>query len=134
MKKILFILNLLFSSNLGYLNAQQWNVFGGNNITSIEYLGGDGTSTIPLNLKTINSYPINFYTDNVQRVTILGSTNPGFVGIGDWYTPNFKLDIDAGDINLNGSAFSYRIGNGSNSKPVLSHYGHPSCINVGVDA
>jgi len=55
-------------------NAQaDWNT-GGNNITTTEYLGTDGSSTSPVEIKTIetgaSALPINFYTNNTQRATV----------------------------------------------------------------
>lgn len=78
----------LFSAT--YVNSQcitPWCTTG-NVITSGEWLGSDGTSTVPLELKTTetgaNALPINFWTNGAQRMTILGNNGAtnGFVGIG----------------------------------------------------
>lgn len=78
----------------GILNAQTWNTLIGNNLTGSTYLGSDGSSTSPLQLKTIetggNSLPIDFFTDNTQRATI--STN-GNVGIGT-DSPAYSLHVN----------------------------------------
>lgn len=134
-KQILIIILIIINTLIANLNAMgQWNTFGGNNITSVEYLGGDGTSTIPLNLKTITGYPINIYTANILRMTILGSTNPGFVGIGS-FTPSYKLDVDSGDININFPTNGYRITSTAfGSQFVLRNNNIPTSIYVGVGA
>jgi len=61
------------------------------------------------------------------RMTILGSN--GFVGIGIT-TPNQRLDVSGGNINLNTITRSYMIGN----LPVLWHKGNSTNIFVGVNA
>ncbi|MBK9729840.1 MAG: hypothetical protein IPO83_00855 [Chitinophagaceae bacterium] len=40
------------------------------------------------------AYNINFHTNGSQRMTILGNTNPGFVGIGTT-SPSSVLEVDA---------------------------------------
>ncbi len=72
-------------------------------------------------------------------MTILGSGGPnaGFVGIGPGFLPNFRLDVDKGDINVNQPTNGYRIGGTSAfypSKYVLWHNGNTDNIYVGVDA
>ncbi|MBL0138142.1 MAG: tail fiber domain-containing protein [Bacteroidetes bacterium] len=59
-----------------------------------------------------------------------------FFGIGSGYSPYFRLDVDAGDINLNSFTSAFRIGDGStgNSFPVLWHNGQIKSIFVGVGA
>ena len=112
-----------------------------------EYVGydGSGTNNRSLDLKNLfGNYNINFWTNNntstLQKMTILGSStsNDGFVGIGTSFTPKYKLDVDAGDINLNTYTNAYRIGDGSTnpsqSYKVLWHNGIISSIYVGVGA
>jgi len=85
MKKIIFIL-LLFLPWFIASNVQaQWHITGGDNVTSTtQYLGTDGASNSPLQLKTIetgsNALPINFFTNNTERVTIKSN---GLLGIGN---------------------------------------------------
>ena len=87
------------------LNAQQWNVFGGNYLAGAEYIGANGTSIFPLELKTIPPLSINFYTNNLPRATILGN---GKVGIGI-NNPLWQLDV-ADEINISQPRNYYMIG------------------------
>ena len=87
------------------LNAQQWNVFGGNYLAGAEYIGANGTSIFPLELKTIPPLSINFYTNNLPRATILGN---GRVGIGI-NNPLWQLDV-ADEINISQPRNYYMIG------------------------
>lgn len=79
-----------------FADAQaQWNTTGGNSVTTTNtYLGTDGSSTSPLQIKTTetgtSALPINFYTNNTQRVTIDANGN---VGIGPPMTPNSVLHL-----------------------------------------
>ena len=87
------------------LNAQQWNVFGGNYLAGAEYIGANGTSIFPLELKTIPPLSINFYTNNLPRATILGN---GKVGIGI-NNPLWQLDV-ADEINISQPRNYFMIG------------------------
>ncbi len=87
------------------LNAQQWNVFGGNYLAGAEYIGANGTSIFPLELKTIPPLSINFYTNNLPRATILGN---GRVGIGI-NNPLWQLDV-ADEINISQPRNYFMIG------------------------
>ena len=79
----------------------------GNNIGGGEYLGGDGTSTVPVDLKTLTDYAIRFYTNNATvttpRMVILGgnSTTGGYVGIGTT-TPYNRLTV-SGNADVTGN-------------------------------
>jgi hypothetical protein len=98
---------------------------------STYYLGWNSLQNFDLNIKHDGAQNVNFYTSGSQRMTILGNTNPGFVGIGI-ATPSFKLDVD-GDINMPGWSTAYRI----NGSSVLRHGfvgGTPNCLYVGVGA
>jgi hypothetical protein len=85
-----------------------WNT-AGNNINGGEFLGSS-SGNFPLSIKTVPAQPINFWTNNVQRMTILSS---GVVGIGT-STPNpaYYLDVN-GEINIfdptGGQNTGYRI-------------------------
>ena len=47
-----------------------------------DYVGWASTESIPLRVKTNAAYPIEFYTNGTQYMTLLGSINPGYLGIG----------------------------------------------------
>ncbi|MCW5900634.1 MAG: hypothetical protein KIT10_15340 [Flavobacteriales bacterium] len=79
--------------------AQPWDQGGNNIIASTDYLGCDGSSTIPLHLRTIPHLPIHFSTSDTLRMRINpylpsvdvgeewpGQNLSGFVGIGDFST------------------------------------------------
>ncbi len=128
MKKIKLMISFLLLSgaiiNLTY-SQTEWDT-GGNYISGGEYLGADGNSLFPLELKTIPSLPINFYTTNTQRMTI---TSGGLVGIGTT-NPIHKLDINDGNINLITSTRGYMI----SKQFVLWHNGNARNIYVGENA
>ncbi|MBP9790407.1 MAG: hypothetical protein KBD57_07695 [Bacteroidia bacterium] len=85
-------------------------------------------------LGSSNGVDVVIKANNVQKAVLLQAN--GFLGVGSIFNPNFKLDIDAGDINLNTLTNAYRIGDGStgNSFKVLWHNGIVSNIYVGVGA
>ena len=87
------------------LNAQQWNVFFCFYLAGAEYIGANGTSIFPLELKTIPPLSINFYTNNLPRATILGN---GKVGIGI-NNPLWQLDV-ADEINISQPRNYFMIG------------------------
>lgn len=109
----------------------QWNLTGGNNITlSTQYLGTNGSSTSPLQIKTIetggSALPINFFTNNLQRVTILSGGN---FGIGT-ATPTNLLQVSGGDVDVATSAKGYKL----MGKTVLFNNGITQNIFVGFEA
>jgi hypothetical protein len=126
MKNQFLSLLAFINMSIANINAQSWNLFGGNTITTSEYLGNDGSSTIPLRLKTITAYPIEFHTTNTQRMTILSGGN---VGIGT-ATPAQRFSVSGGHIQLVTPTNSYMIGDHS----VLWHNDDISNIYVGVGA
>ena len=75
MKKQFLSLLIIIVMSIANTNAQPWNLFGGNNITFNEYLGGDGSSTVPLRLKNIANQPIEFHTDNLLRMKLNETLN-----------------------------------------------------------
>lgn len=80
------------------------------------FVGWDNTGTSgSLEIRNDFTQPINFFTNGSQQATILSNGN---VGIGTAFSPTFKLDIDAGDINLTDDYFSYRI----DGNPVLWYW------------
>ncbi|MDZ4823273.1 MAG: hypothetical protein SH856_07425 [Flavobacteriales bacterium] len=73
---------ILFATTLAYTHPPDWNTQG-NLITTTEWFGATGASTIPLNImhqNTVNPQPINFFTSNTQRMTLTGNTV--WLGIG----------------------------------------------------
>lgn len=136
MKKVFLI--LLFAMIILLAQSQPyWNRFGGDNITGTDYLGGDGTSNVPLRFRTITNYPIEFYTYDARFTTPptrIVLTTSGQLGIGMAFTPSWKLDVDTGDINLNqtdaATSEAYRIG----GNRVLWHNNNASNLFVGVGA
>lgn len=46
-----------------------WNT-GGNNITTGEWFGADGSSTIPLRIRHDANQPIEWYTDAIHRMQL----------------------------------------------------------------
>src|SRR5262245_49365929 len=97
-KQILFCSMLIWMIASAIVNAQVTTP--ANTGSSGDYVGWAGSEAFDLNVKHNGAYHINFHTNGTQRMTILGSTNPGFVGIGNGFSPAYKLDVDAGDINL----------------------------------
>lgn len=87
----------------------------------------DGSNNVSLG--TTQSGHLNFFANNTQYMTILGNTNPGFVGIG-LTSPNYLLDISGGDININSAAKGLRL----NSQYILWHNNNTSNLMVGVNA
>jgi len=103
MKKSRYILYVLIF--LATSVEAQW-VTTGNTLAGTEKLG------------SLNAQPLNFYTNNVQRMIIIGATGStqGFIGIGTT-TPSQCLDVSS-DINLQTTITSrtatndgYRINN-----------------------
>jgi hypothetical protein len=112
------------------LNAQSTGT--GNAGLSTDFLGWDNTitNTFNLNIRHDLNYNINFFTGGTQRMTILGNTNPGFVGIGTT-TPLSKLDVN-GDINIAANN-AFKI----DGKNVLRHAfigGSFNSLYIGIDA
>ena len=108
--RFILIFSIILLISIQTANSQQWNTLLGNTITGTEYLGGDGTSTVPLRLKTITNFPINFYTNNSANPTMSHLTN--------------------GDLDVTTSTCRYLI----NSYPILWHNGVIRNIYLGVGA
>lgn len=87
----------------------------------------DGSNNVSLG--TIQSGHLNFFANNTQYMTILGNTNPGFVGIG-LTAPAHLLDVNGGDININSPSKGLKL----NSNYFLWHNNNPSNLMVGVNA
>lgn len=54
-----------------------------------------------------NNLDFKMGTTPTQYMTF---TSGGLLGIGTTFTPTYKLDVDAGDINVNTSTNCYRLG------------------------
>ena len=119
MKAKLILLLLVVASCV--IKAQTPWVFPGNAPSAGDFLGS--TVTVPLELKTTNTttpQPINFYTNNTQKMTIVGSSGAtdGYVGIGTT-SPWNLLHID-GAGNPAYSQFTNTVtGNGSGTTGLL---------------
>ncbi len=105
MNKITLLLFLTCVS-FGVFAQAPWYL-SGNSTISGDFIGT--TSTTPLELKTTNTgtpQPINFYTNNTQKATILANGNFG-VGL---LAPLYPLDVQD-NINVNTTGFlnGYRI-------------------------
>jgi len=78
-KKLILLISILAIPSVSF-SQLDWNL-GGNNVNGTSYLGTDGSSTAPLQLKTIetggSALPINFFTNNtlVGSFTIAGNFN-----------------------------------------------------------
>lgn len=75
-----------------------------NNPVGADYLGWANGNAIPLKIQNINAQPIEFYTGTgpTKYMTLLGSTNPGFLGIGI-ATPRSLVHLDAGSLQITNS-------------------------------
>ncbi|MFM2156856.1 MAG: hypothetical protein RL516_1605 [Bacteroidota bacterium] len=130
MKKYFKVIMFLESILLFNFNANgQADVLGHSGLSTF-YLGWNSAQFFDLNIKHEGSQNINFYTGGSQRMTILGNTNPGFVGIGIT-NPLSKLDVD-GDINISANS-AFKI----DGKNVLRHANIGGTFNslyIGIDA
>lgn len=106
MKQKLFYAFIAFCFLSLNSNAQTPWYLTGNTPGATDFLGSTGTN--PLNLKTTGALPINFFTNNTQYMTILGSTNPGYVGIGT-ASPGQLLEVSGGNINVSTATNSFMI-------------------------
>ncbi|MBN4077666.1 hypothetical protein JYT25_00795, partial [bacterium AH-315-C20] len=85
------------------------------------FTGWDGTGPNfgPLEIRNNFTEPIEFFTNNVERMTIRGQVgfNEGFVGINE-NNPQFRLDID-GQLNISDNIFIPNTGYRINGIPML---------------
>jgi hypothetical protein len=88
-----------------FSQGTQWRLLGNINVTA-------GTNF----LGTTNAQPVDFRTNNTQRMRIDGTT--GFVGIGTT-APTQRLEVDGGNINLFTTTNAYMLG----SQNILWHKG-----------
>lgn len=117
MKKFITIILIILLSG-SKINAQ---ITRTNNTATVnpEYCGWDGTgiNTKDLDIKNLFSgEDINFTTTtsggtSAQRMTILGATNPGYVGIG-LAAPTNKLHLDAGSLQITNATTGNTSGKG----------------------
>ena len=104
MKKLITIVFLALIANVTF---SQSTIPGNVRPLTVAYLGWDGTgvNTGSLEIKNNFAQPINFSTGGFQQMTILGSGNVGFVGIGKNFTsPASLLSVD-GTLNPTGEVF-----------------------------
>ncbi len=155
MRKLFKLMALITIMMLLKLSSNAQVSVVGNAGVPANYDGWDILQPFPLSMKHEAVQPIDFYTNAGaltflnQKMQITANANPlldGFVGIGNSNAavgtafqpggtfPNFKLDVDGGDINIHLIAQGYRIGGsgGSASNFVLRHNGILSNIYVGV--
>lgn len=76
-----------------------------------DYLGWTGGTNRSLDIKNNDAYPIDFYANGTKYMTILGSTNPGYVGIGIT-APTNLLHINAGLSQITNSSTGSTSGDG----------------------
>ena len=93
-KTVLILLMIIRDSEM--TNAQVSTGFNFGRL--VDYVGWDGTTTIPLDIRhnnTANPQNIDFYTDSTFQMTILGNNvyNNGFVGVG-LSLPRLKLEVN----------------------------------------
>lgn len=112
---ILFITLIGLQTNVTAQVTTLGNGFPG---VATDYSGWNATRLFPFTVAHKGNFPINFQTNGIQRMTIRNGT--GFVGIGlGFAAPNFLLDVNGGDINVNSANRGYRIA----SSYVLWHNG-----------
>jgi len=85
----------------------------------IDYLGWDATVGRALEIRNNGAYPIDFYTNGTKYMTILGSTNPGYVGIGST-SPSYKLDVKETANNANATIRAQATGTNGNANLILN--------------
>lgn len=116
-------IGILALSNLN-LNAQVSTAF--NTGSSGNYVGWNSGQAFPLLVKHEAAQPINFFTNNTQKMTILSGGNVGI----NTSSPAFKLQVSGGDIDAATSTNGYRIG----GNYILWHNGNTTDIFVGTFA
>jgi hypothetical protein len=112
MKTKNFTLLLLLGSTSVF--AQPWQTVIGNAVPPGAFLG------------TTNNQPLNFRTNNIQRMTILGGgpTDGGFIGI-NTNNPQFRLHINADNTGF-ATAQGWRKGILLSNDGALMWQGNPS--------
>jgi hypothetical protein len=71
MKKIGILAMLLAMMSITHVHGQnEWFTFG-NNVSGGEWFGADGTSTIPLKIKTMKRLSIDLFTEGRMRWQLL---------------------------------------------------------------
>lgn len=119
--------------------AQPWSITG-NTVGSTDYFGANAGSGNPLELRVYDPNDINFYTNytnasGASRMKILGNTGStdGFVGIGNAYTPAYRLDVSQ-DINAGGATTTTTSAYYLGANRFLWHNGTTTSVMVGVGA
>lgn len=110
--KIALLLSLFLLITTLYAQPGNW-LLAGNLLFGNEKFG------------STNAIPLNFYTNNTQRMQLDVTGNLGIGGV-----PNNRLDVFAGDIDVNAPRRSYMI----NDKSILWHKGNVTNLFVGVGA
>ncbi|MBZ0204768.1 MAG: hypothetical protein K8H89_00485 [Flavobacteriales bacterium] len=119
MKTKQLLLALAGSLAMQMAQAQPWNKLpGGDVINTTEWFGADFNSTIPLSIETRANQPINFSTNNIQRMRlteslpgqVIGSyineNLSGNLGIGAFTSPNVSQPFSLLHLDNGGSQFS----------------------------
>ncbi|MBL7914902.1 MAG: hypothetical protein JNL49_07640 [Bacteroidia bacterium] len=96
--KIILIVCLVLITHISVVIAQVSTPFNFGSGTGAEFVGWDGSMTIPLDIRhnnTTNPQNIDFYTDSTFQMTILGNNvyNNGFVGVG-LSLPRLKFEVN----------------------------------------
>jgi uncharacterized membrane protein SpoIIM required for sporulation len=89
--KLALLLTTSFLVEAFIVNAQV-STLGNSSGNSAHYVGWNSGVTFPLDIKHDAAQPINFFTNNTQRMTILST---GEVGIGIT-APAYLLDVNGG--------------------------------------
>ena len=92
--------------------ATYWKMYRNGNEIGRYWNGGTNNELNIGTIQTGTNPHLNFYTSNTQRMTILGSTNPGFVGIANT-APPFMLSLGTSGSTPDGGILSLgTIGSG----------------------
>jgi hypothetical protein len=91
--KCAMFLLLVFSET----SSAQTSFVGHNGTNAVtDWLGWNAGSTIPLNIRTDGAFPINLFTNNIQRMTMVGAgPTAGYIGLGNnFLLPQSRLHLN----------------------------------------